>query len=596
MKNIGKVLTIILLGAILLTPLMSCGSQPSAAEAADSRTATVTRGNLSVEINAAGNLALSRTEDLAFEVAGTVEDISVSEGDAVTEGQELARLDTSEWDKQLKTLEKTLTTAQRSVTTRETALTSAERSLLTLQRTVTTKEKAVTTAQRTVTSKQTAVDQESLDLETAQYNLSQIADVKKIQDQIDNAEFAMKFAKNMLSGEFGDGVQLTDYSYWSNLAADAKAEMEQAQDDLADLLADRNITVSTTVRLQIARYQLAVTTAEQSLGDARIAVEDALTSVTDAQRAVEDARLDVQDGEQSVENARLSLADAQQSVTDAQSDLDEARSLSPVVVAPFDGFVTRVNVAGGDEVFKGTVAVQIADPNKFEAEILVSEMDIMQVSLNERATVEVNALSGLTLPATVTHIAPTATIQSGVVNYKVTVEVQASDSLRPNASANSDNTTAPTAGTALPDRIQQAIDAGRMTREQAQAFLGRAGGTGATARPSAIPQNVQLREGLTVTVNVITQQSNNVLLVPNSAIIRQGNQNYVTVKNGSTTEQRPVQTGISDWQHTEITGGLTEGEIIVIPQGTTAAATTGTNQQGQRPPGGGLIPGMRIIR
>ena len=97
------------------------------------------------------------------------------------------------------------------------------------------------------------------------------------------------------------------------------------------------------------------------------------------------------------------------------------KSKSPTITAPFDGYITSVKVKGGDEVFKGSVALTIADPNQFEADILVTENDIASVKLDGEATVSLDALSDLTFPAKITWIAPTATVSSGVVNYKVTV-------------------------------------------------------------------------------------------------------------------------------------------------------------------------------
>jgi biotin carboxyl carrier protein len=47
----------------------------------------VQKGTISVSVTGTGNLALAHTEDLTFEMAGTVYEISVSESDAVTEGQ-----------------------------------------------------------------------------------------------------------------------------------------------------------------------------------------------------------------------------------------------------------------------------------------------------------------------------------------------------------------------------------------------------------------------------------------------------------------------------------------------------------------------------
>ena len=142
----------------------------------------------------------------------------------------------------------------------------------------------------------------------------------------------------------------------------------------------------------------------------------------DAQIAVDNANYAVDKGQQALENAKLDLTDAADSNSGgcAEKTWMTLRVMSPEIKAPFDGFITAVNVKGGDEVLNGTVAVTVADPNKFEADILVSEKDISQVKLGGEATVQVDTMPGVTLPAKVTHIAPTATIQSGVVNYKVT--------------------------------------------------------------------------------------------------------------------------------------------------------------------------------
>ena len=80
------------------------------------------------------------------------------------------------------------------------------------------------------------------------------------------------------------------------------------------------------------------------------------------------------------------------------------------------------------------------------------------------------------------------------------------------------------------------------------------------------------------------------LLVPNAAITTSGRQTYVQVLKDDIVEQRSIKTGISDWQYTEVTDGLSEGEQVVVPQGTTGTSTT--PQQEQRPPGGMMIPGM----
>jgi HlyD family secretion protein len=512
----------------------------------------------------------------------------VEEGDSVEEGQVLVTLDKDEWDDELSKLEKALATAQRNLTTKQGALTKAERQVTSLERVVTTKENAVTEAERQIAAKEFAVRQAQLNVETAEYNLSQMDDVKKAQDDVDNAEFALKFANGMLTGGYAGGVELINYAYWAGLKDLAEHRLDEAEEELADILRGTSLSVDDDVVLEIAKKQLLVEQEQMDLENAKLDVIDAQKAVDDAKYALDEARLNVEDAKQAVDEAKLDVADAEQNMEEAQSDLDEAKSLSPEIKAPFAGFITKVNVEGGDEVLKGTVAVQLADPEKFEADILVSEMDISQVKLGGEAWVEVDAMSGMRLPATVTHIAPTATIQSGVVNYAVKVEIQSLEAVAQERQEARQQAMANIAAGELPAPLQQAIDEGRITREQVEEMIKQrqaamASGAESGAPPSQVstmtPENFQLREGLTVTVTIIVAEKTDVLLVPNAAITTEGRQSYVQVILPSgETEKRAVQTGLSNFQFTEVTEGLSEGEQILVPQGTTTTPTT--TQQG----------------
>jgi HlyD family secretion protein len=432
MRVLKVILTIILLGVLGLLTL-SCTAESESDASAGSQTVSVQRGDLTVDITASGNLALSVTEDLAFDIPGTMEEITVAEvlveeGDSVEEGQVVAKLDTSEWDDMLIDLKR--------------------------------------------------------DLLQAEIDLS-------------NAELTL----------------------------------EEAEED----------------------------TYITSTGDIR-------------EQYTDPDEIDILE-------MKVELAEAR--FEDAQQALDEANEKSPEVIAPFDGFVTAVNVDGGDEVKTGTVAVAIADPNKFEADILVSEMDIMDVELGGTAYVEVDALEGLILPAEVVHISPTATISSGVVNYQVKVEVESIEEvMQERQKAMPDISSG-----GIPEPLRQAIEEGQITQEEAEAMLEQM--QQAREEQLAALENIELREGLTVTVTIIVDESTDVLLVPNGAISTQGGQTFVQiVSSDGTIEQRTVTTGISNWQYTEITDGLSEGEQVVVPQGT---ATTSTTER-QGPPGGMMIP------
>ena len=459
-----RLLKIILITSLLCAfgiSFLGCESESDSETLLQNQVATVQRGDLTIEITAAGNLALSRTEDLAFDLfyqEGTVEAVLVEEGDTVEQGQVLAELDISEWEEELEALEDQVTAAERE-------LTAKQRDLLQKEVSVINAENALERA-----------EDDWLDTLTAGTR------VRRLEERLDW----------YLENEPGDTEKINDI----------KDDLDKAWNDFSRTASDSVDAREVTVK------EMGVELAQAQLEDAQIAIED-----------------------------------AQKDLEKAQKELDEAKSKSPVITAPFDGFITRVNVEGGDEVLTGTVAVQLADPNKFEADILVSEMDILQVKLGGEAWVQVDAMQGLSLPAEVTHISPTATIQSGVVNYEVKVEVQPIEEV--------------------------------MQEQQGQI-------------PAAIPENFQLREGLTVTVSIIVDQRNDILLVPNAAITTQGKQTYVqVVLPDGTIEERAIQTGISDWQYTEVTSGLSEGEQVAVPQGTATIPTTQQNS-----PRGMMIPGM----
>ena len=292
--------------------------------------------------------------------------------------------------------------------------------------------------------------------------------------------------------------------------------------------------------------------------------------------------------------AQLDMDKAQVTLDKAMDDLDAAKDKleKAVIVAPFDGFITKVNVEGGDDVKRGTVAVQLADPNRFEAEVMVNEMDIFQVRLGGDATIQIDAMPTLTLPAKVTHVSPTATIEAGIVNYKVKVEIQSLEVVVQERQQAMQEAMQDLASGELPERLRQAIEEGRITQEQAEEMIKQmqqAKGGQQGQVPTAVPEDFQLREGLTVTVSIIVDERNDVLLVPNSAITTQGGQTYVQVISpDGTLEERSIQTGVTNWQYSEVIDGLSGGEQIIVPLGT-ITTTPATQQQG---PSGIIIRGM----
>jgi multidrug efflux pump subunit AcrA (membrane-fusion protein) len=580
-----KTLVAVLAAGLMLFTLVGCSSKTSGATAT-TQVSTVKRGNLSLDITAAGNLALSVTQDLPVDLfypsgtKGTIASVLVQLGDSVKAGQVLVTVDADEWNDELSIVQQSLTTAQRNATSKNFSATDAERLLATNQRQVSSAQTAVAKAQHQVDVKNLALMQAQLNVQSANYTLYQINQVKAAKDTVDKATDSLNFINNVIEGKYSGAIQITDLSSWYSLQVLTAASKAAAQQDLNAILNSTGTSLNTDVAILIAQKQLAVQQAQSALIDAQAAVDDAYTAVITAQQSVDDANYAVIKQQQTMANARADLDIANSTLADAQKKLADARAMSPEIKAPFDGFVTKVNVAGGDQVPNGTIAVTVADPDKFEMNILVSEMDIMKVNIGGDATISLNSLSGVSLPAKVTQIAPTATISSGVVNYAVTVNIT---SVTPVASGFPSGATANTTNPSATGNATR--PAGGITPRAGASGAPFSGSRSTGQLPSTVAQNFQLKQGLTGTVDLIVSQRINVLVVPNNAITKSGGQSTVQVVTGNnTTEKRTVQIGINDWQNTEITSGLSEGEKIVVSKSVAPAATTSSQQRPQSIP------------
>ena len=82
---------LVLVTAVCLIALVFAGCAKS--QTTSQETAEVSRGDLIISVSVSGNLEMSHKTDLSFGTAGMVEQIMVSEGDEVSRGQTLAKLD-----------------------------------------------------------------------------------------------------------------------------------------------------------------------------------------------------------------------------------------------------------------------------------------------------------------------------------------------------------------------------------------------------------------------------------------------------------------------------------------------------------------------
>jgi len=127
------------------------------------------------------------------------------------------------------------------------------------------------------------------------------------------------------------------------------------------------------------------------------------------------------------ESAEYSVKSSQASLKEANENLTKTQ-----IYAPIDGIVTKLNVEKGERVvgtaqMTGTEIMRIANLNNMEVIIDVNENDIVRVSKNDTAIVEVDAYLGKKFKGIVTEIANSAntegTATDQVTNFEVKIKL-----------------------------------------------------------------------------------------------------------------------------------------------------------------------------
>ena len=230
--------------------------------------------------------------------------------------------------------------------------------------------------------------------------------------------------------------------------ATAQANLNQALMDLEDLQVsmgaiinwgDQNaanvapgdpspLSAGEPLALQIELAELNVAAAEAYLNDLldgpnpdQLGIENARINLAYAQAAAARARLDLLLAQPFPEDIKVAEAQVAQVVADVDSAV--ARLEQASLFAPFDGTITAVTVDNAEFVGPGQAIIQIGDLSTLRVETTdLNEIDVARVQVGDTVEVTFDALEGVSVQGTVTHIAPKAEAGAGV-NYTVIIEL-----------------------------------------------------------------------------------------------------------------------------------------------------------------------------
>jgi HlyD family secretion protein len=229
----------------------------------------------------------------------------------------------------------------------------------------------------------------------------------------------------------------------------------------------------------------------------------------------------------------------------ARSNLDSNKDLLAKcqIFSPIDGAISVLSSEIGERVvatgsFAGTEVMRVADLGTMEARVDVNENDVVNVEIGEPVRIRVDAYNGKELKGTVRQIASTATVKSEgtqqeVTNFEVRITIDNPDvELRPGMSASVDVET------------QTAM---RVLSVPIQSVTIRSKEGGKTAE--------QLKESRQRDMGISETEADKQ--------VRRELQRVVFVKEGEKVRMMPVVTGIADNNYVEIRSGIKEGDEIV---------------------------------
>ena len=196
------------------------------------------------------------------------------------------------------------------------------------------------------------------------------------------------------------------------------------------------------------------------------------------------------------------VSDAQIAQAQASVDSIVAKIENAKIVAPISGIATQFDAKVGQFSSSNIPLVSIMSSSGYEVDSGVSETDIGKILIGNKVTMTLDAFPNEIFIGSVFYIAPAATNTGGVISYQVKISFDKLDS--------------------------------------------------------------RLKSGLTANIDIQTKHKDNILVLPQYAILQNDQGTYVETLENNKIKQNPVTLGITDQKgNVEVISGVTAGEKVL---------------------------------
>lgn len=556
------------------------------------------KGSIIQEVSVTGTVTPAKKIDLQFQTQGEIKEIKIKVGNQVKAGDELVKLDISELNSQLLDKQASLELAkakldqllagasQEDIKLAQTAVLNAQDNLNKTKESAT---KDVASSEASVASAQVTLDNNNQNLIDVKNDAEQSLDneyksaFNELNDAYLKADEAMAYLDDVFA-DYPDGYLLDTCFSYNNNQTKAEAEMQKSKANNAlvkidatndklsldssrtnidaalvefktelesislslkltsDIL-DKSISlcsdkVISTIKTNINTSRTNLNT---SLASIRSAEQDVSTIKNTNQTNINAAQAKVDSSQASLESAKQSLA-ATQAKTDSQLSVAEGQvktaqdqlalkkaparqtdialyqaqikqaqaNVSYLVeqiskntlLSPIDGIITYIEGEIGEIAKVGQNVISLISLNNFQIEADISEADIAKVAIDNPAEITLDAFGENKWSGKVISIDPAEKLISGVVYYKTTFDFDNFDK--------------------------------------------------------------RVSSGMTANLIITTATKENVLVVPQRAVIEKNSHKIVRVLINGEMKEQTVETGLrGSLGEIEITSGLKEGDKVI---------------------------------
>ncbi|QQG38273.1 MAG: efflux RND transporter periplasmic adaptor subunit [Candidatus Kaiserbacteria bacterium] len=479
----------------------------------DPEVLTATRGNFVQEVSVSGTVIAAEDVELGFTQGGRVAAVRAKVGDQVGAGATLAYLENGDL---------AAAVAQRNAALEKERAKLAQLQSGTRPEEVAIKQAAVTEARVSLDRANEALIDSILDAYTTaddavSNTVDQFINNPRSNPQLEFSVADTKWESALETKRPSVETMLVSWQSEVNAlspTADLTAAVSKARANLStisDFLIEANgalnsgITTLTFTESVRDGYIADVGGARSSVNAASSALTSAVTVQKNAQASLDTANRNLTLSEAGSENADIQAQAAVVKAAEADVQSAQAQLQKTIIVAPFSGIVTRVDIKRGEIASANASPIAMIGNGAYQIESFIPEVNIARIELRDSAMVTLDAYGDEEeFVATVVSIDPAETVRDGVSTYRALLQFDATDT--------------------------------------------------------------RIRTGMTANVRITTEEKSDVVSVPQGVVIAREGKKYVKVQSGKDVVEREVTTGsTASSGNIEILTGLQGGEILVLP-------------------------------